>query len=227
MSTSGSYDSTSTMTNIIYDAFALINAHDPGETLPSEKWAHSKRVLNQLINFMSVREGLWLRTEVSHTLTPGTASYTVGDGETIDTPKPMRILDARRTVSSVDIPMDIIGRDEYVSIPNKTLQTGPLMLYYDQQRDTGTLYVWPTGSSSDKTITFTSSRPIQDFDDEGNNPDLPKEWILLLTYMLAEKLAPTYLAGVVPPGVASGKLEMMASILSYDQEITSVKFQPV
>lgn len=228
MATSGSYDSTSTMTNIINDAFSLIGVHDDGEVLPAEMWAYGKRVLNQTMAMLSIRKGLWLVDDVTVTLTPGTKSYTVGSGLTIDTPKPMSIDHARRVTSGgSEIPIRVVSREDYQSIPNKTLQSPTTMIYYHPTRDNGVLYVWPTGTSDEDTIIITTHRPIQDFDDAGNNPDLPKEWVLGITYLLASLIAPKYLGGVIPASIKAQADQLLATLSIFDEEKTSIFIQPI
>lgn len=223
MSTSGSYDNTSTMTEIIYDAFALINVIDDGETMPADQWAYGKRKLNELMALFSNHRGLWLIDDITITLTPGTTSYDIGVGLDIDEPKPRRIIDARRVMSGGnEIPIDVVSRQEYMSNPNKSLQSPANMVYYDPRRDNGILYVWPTGTDTEDTIIVTAQRPIQDFDTEGNNPDLPKEWILCIKYQLATVIAPKYLGGVVPADVKILADQFLASLINSDEEKTSV-----
>lgn len=224
MTTSGSYDATNTMTNIIYDAFSLLNAHDSGETLDAADWVYAKRVLNDVMRLLSVHKGLWLVSDVEVTLTPGTASYSIGTGETIDTPYPMRVTSAYRS-ESVDIPIEVVGREEYIAIPNKTLQAPATMVYYHRQRASGTLHVWPTGTSTDNTIYITTQRPIQDFDSSGNNPDLPVEWHLLIKYMLAKYMAPKYIGGVVPQGIKDNTRELLVTLSNFDEEEAAIEFQ--
>ena len=195
MALSGSYDNTTTAKEIVREAFSLINVHDDSETLPPAMWSYGLSQLNKLMSFLSMHRGLWLQSDLEVTLTPGTTSYTMGVGETIDTPVPMEISLARRS-ETIDIPIDIVSRSDYMAIPNKTLQAPANMIYYHRLRDTGTLYVWPTGTSSDNTIKLTTQRRIQDFDSEGNNPDFPKEWTLAVEYLLAEAVAPKYKGGV-------------------------------
>jgi hypothetical protein len=223
MSTSGSYDNTSTMTEIIYDAFALCNIIDDGETLPADQWEYGKRKLNELMALFSQHRGLWLIDDITVTLVPGTKSYTVGTGLDIAQPKPQRIIDARRVTSGgSEIPIDVVSREEYSSIPNKALQSPTNMVYYDPRRDNGVLYVWPTGTADEDTVILTTQRPIQDFDTEGNNPDLPKEWILCIKYQLATVIAPKYLGGVVPADIKILADQFLSSLILSDEEKTSV-----
>lgn len=228
MATSGSYDNTSTMSNIINDAHGLIGVHDSGEALPAEMWVYGKRVLNQAMAMLSMRRGLWLVDDVTVTLTPGTTNYTIGVGETVNSPKPMSVSHARRvTAASQDIPIRVVSRQDYMSIPNKTLQAPATMVYYDPRRDDGELYVWPTGTATEATIIIESHRPIQDFDDAGDNPDLPKEWVLAITYLLATLIAPKYLGGVIPASIKAQADQLLSTLSVFDEEKTSVFISPL
>jgi len=212
------------MSEIIEDSLSLINAMDDGEPIPADMWNYGKCKLNQLMSFLSMNKGLWLIEEVSVTLTPGTESYTIGVGETVDNPKPMQISHARET-SDQDIPIEVTSREDYMSIPDKDLQARATTVYYHPGRDTGTLYVWPTGTSTKKTIQLTTQRPVQDFDTEGNNPDFPKEWTLPITYILATMIAPKYLGGEVPSAISSQASVMYAALTEFDEEKTSIFIQ--
>jgi len=224
MALSGSYDKSTTAKEIVREAFALINAQDDGEPLSADRWAYGLSQLNKLMSALSIHRGLWLLDEVQVTLTPGTTSYTVGVGETVDTPVPMLISQARR-YNDIDIEVDIVSRSDYMAIPNKTLQAPPNLIYYHKQRDYGTLYVWPTGDTSNTTLYITTQRPVQDFDHEGNNPDFPKEWVLPVEYMLAEMIAPKYRGGV-PQDIRMTALQLRTSLFRYDEEKVEVAFQP-
>jgi len=225
MTTSGSYDITSTMRNIIYDAFAAATIIDDAETMSADKWDYGKRKLNEFMATLSIHSGLWQKTHTTVTLTPGTVSYNVGVGLTINTPKPKKIAFCRRVQTDLtQIPIEVVSESEYLEIPNKTLQAPPNMVYYDRQRDNGVLYVWPTGTTTDKTIIITTHRPIQDFDDAGNNPDLPKEWVLCITYQLATLIAPKYLGGIIPADIKIIADQLMSALMIDDEEKTSVFF---
>ena len=223
MALSGSYDNTTTAKELVKEAFSLINVYDDGETLPADMWSYGLSQLNKLMAFLSIHRGLWLQSDVEVTLTPGTASYSMGVGETIDTPVPMEISLARRS-EDIDIEIDIVSRADYMAVPNKTLQAPATLIYYHKQRDTGTLYVWPTGSSNDNTLKVTTHRRIQDFDAEGNNPDFPKEWSLPVEYMLAEAVAPKYKGGV-PQDIRISAMQYRNALIGFDAEKTEVAFK--
>jgi len=226
MTTSGSYDNTTNLLTIIRDSFSLVNIIDDKEPLPPDMYSYGKRKLNELMSFLSTRRGLWLISDITVTLVPGTQSYTIGVGLEIDTPMPMEIVDARRVDSATsEVPIKVISRSDYMSLPNKTLRSNPLSVYYDKQRDNGVLYVYPTGTTTSKTLILTVHRPIQDFDSLGNNPDLPKEWIMPITYLLAQFISPKYLGGVIPSDIKSMSDGFLVALMNADEEKTSVNFK--
>ena len=141
------------------------------------------------------------------------------------TVKPLRIEDIRRRISNQDTPIIEYGREDYFMLPNKINRGTPTQYYYQPLVSSGKLYVWPTGDSVDETLKITYIRPIQDFDNPGNTPDLPQEWLEALKYQLALRLAPEY--GVpVRPDVYAMAEGLLDSVTGWDVEPTSVMMQP-
>jgi len=141
--------------------------------------------------------------------------------------RPLKVLSARRRISSIDSPLEIVSREEYVDLPNKT-STGLINeIYYKPLSSTGELYVWPTGDSATDRLSFTYQRPIEDFDSTSNNPDFPVEWHEMLVANLAFRLAPTY-------GCPADTFNMIreqamtsyALVSGFDAEFTSVYINP-
>jgi len=224
MSTSGDTTFSVTESDIIHDALSLIGAIDPVESVEAEDYFICRRFLNMLVKLLATKANLWVTTNVDHTLTPGTESYTVGAGLNIDTPKPMRLIYAMRTDSN-DIPIEVVSRDEYMSLPTKDTQSACLQIYYDRQLANGVLYVWPTGDTNNTALTLTFKRPLEDFDLKANTPDLPQEWYLPLVYNLAVKIAPIF-DGVVPQDIKVEAEQMLLDVESFDEEDTSIFFHP-
>lgn len=141
--------------------------------------------------------------------------------------RPLQILSARRTINTVDSPLEVVSRQEYTDLPNKS-DTGLINeVYYKPLNTTGQLYVWPTGDGATNRLSFTYQRPIEDFDATSDNPDYPIEHHEMLVANLAYRLAPTY-------GVPSGIFNMIreqaqmtfAMASTFDSEFTSVFLNP-
>ncbi len=226
MATSGSYDFDVTAAQIIKDALMLNGAQDPINGITAEDRKVCMRFLNMLVKNIQKDANLWVTEDVTHTLTAGTQSYTVGTGLDIDTPRPMTLKHCRRTDSSGnDISVDVVSRQDYMGQPTKSTQSQVLMAYYDPQRANGVLYVWPTGTTGDLTLVLTFQRPIQDFDANGNNPDLPDEWNIWLVYQLAVLISPIY-SGSIRTDLAQAAGGLYAPLTNFDTEQVPIKFQP-
>src|SRR3990167_3080067 len=114
--------------------------------------------------------------------------------------RPLRVVHARpihRSSSLETAMIPLLSRLDYRSLPNKTSSGVPTQFYYDPQLGNGKLHVWPVASDSESAVNFTFYRPIEDFDAQGDTPDLPQEWISTLIYLLAVELCPEY--DVAPP----------------------------
>jgi hypothetical protein len=128
---------------------------------------------------------------------PLTSSATSGNcvfSYTTTLDRPLDIFGARvRNNSSFDRMLMIYGRTEFMQIPNKVNQAPATVIYYSPQKTKGLLYVWPAPDSTvSNRIKISYLRAIQDLDAEGDNVDLPTEWLHALTYNLARMLAPSY-----------------------------------
>ncbi|MDB5607783.1 MAG: hypothetical protein JWP25_4683 [Bradyrhizobium sp.] len=111
--------------------------------------------------------------------------------------RPLRVVAARRFQFSslLDTQMLGLSRLDYRNMPNKQ-NTGVItQWFYDPKggaNSTGTMYVWPAPSDATSAIKFTWWRPLQDFNNASNNPDIPQEWLDALVWSLALKMAPEY-----------------------------------
>jgi len=215
MTTSSSYDWEMTRDQIITDAYAACGAIDENDTLNAAQTTKGARVLNGIIKTMSGPVGmpLWAITTKSFALTANTATYTIGVGQTVDSPKPIKIIQAwhRDTTTNFDTPVNVVSLDTYNRLGNKFVDATPVQLAYDPLISTGIIYIYPEPDSysvANRQIWIRYQRPFQDFDASSDTPDFPTEWDLPLVYSLAVALAPSL--GVPPNDMA--KLEGLAKM---------------
>ena len=150
--------------------------------------------------------------------------------------KPLRILSMRRitgidagsTTTKSEIPMMPLSHEEYFDLPSKTQNAAnPTHFYYNPDLTSGTLHLWPRPSDPEVYFGFTYERALEDFDASTDNPDLPTEWLEVMTYQLAVRVAPAFgkdeksMALLIP--MASAMLEDM---LNWDTEVTPIKLMP-
>lgn len=198
MATSSSTNYSTTRDDIIKRALRLIGVLSQGETPTDTQITEASVALNSLVKAWQT-DGLplWALKQTPITLTNNTASYSIGIGQTVNVPKPLKITQAfiRDINSNVDVPLRIVTKQEYNVLGNKTSSGKPVQVYYDPQRESGTLYVYPVPTSVEAslyTIYIVYQRPFEDFDSATDEPDFPQEWFDAVTYGLACRLAPEY-----------------------------------
>jgi len=99
MTTSGNTIYQLTRNEIIELALGQLSVLAQGQTPSTEDYTIGAKFLNTTIaRFRTLGLPLWKR--LTHTWTPTTNQYTIGDGKTLDVPYPLHILQAYRTDSS-------------------------------------------------------------------------------------------------------------------------------
>jgi hypothetical protein len=152
---------------------------------------------------------LWGATEMAVTLTTA-ASYTL-------TPRPMSVESVRLRRGTIDTPMQDFTRQEYFDLPQKTSTGTPTCFYFDRQRDTASLYVWPVlAAANGETLRVLYSREFEDQTDLNAVPDVPSEWWDALVYGLAARLADDF--SVNKPNVVARAEEELRLALAFDRE---------
>lgn len=202
MATSNSTNFTVTRDDIIKRALRLLGVVAQGETPTTDQVTEAAFALNMLAKaWQADGMPLWAIKQTSITLVNGQRDYTIGIGQAIDIPKPLKVYEAfnRSSTSNVDIPMRPLTKQEYNLLGNKSSSGNPIQYYYDPQRVFGTLSFFPVPTSAEaaaNTVVITYQRPFEDFDSAVDEPDFPQEWFDALSYGLACRLAPEY--GIPP-----------------------------
>lgn len=180
-------------------------------------------------------------TTASTTVTVPTSSFNFPSGITIlsgsyvytftSRPiKPLQINSAIRRSSLLtsisDIIMPSISFYDYQQLTNKFSQGTPLQWKYRPNTGSGTFVVWPTPVDLTQRIHIQYLRPLFDFTVGSDNPDIPQEWLLTLTYGLAAIMAPAYgkIASAAP--LMQIAETMLQGMDGYDVEKTSLYFEP-
>lgn len=234
MATSGSADFSIDRDGLIEAALRACGVLDPESSAAAttEQLAKGSEALNLIVKSLQT-DGmpLWAVSKKTITLVADDPDYTVS---ALGITRPLRIFQALRTDtnSSTDTPMEVITRDEYYNLGNKTSNGPPILLYYDPQLTDAlaTVYLYPTPGSAEatnNTVTFWYHRPFEDFDASTDTPDFPQEWYNCVKWMLAADLGFEY-------GVPDGKLDRIEgkaqryheAVTDFGQEEGSVYFVP-
>jgi hypothetical protein len=142
-------------------------------------------------------------------LTASDGEYTVGTGGDIAISRPIHVYQAflRDNTSAnnpIDIPLRIVGENEYWMLSNKASEGRPVILHYDAEYDgssnqgtnaKGKLYLWPEPDSNTATnlkLFFRYQRPFLDFNAATDELDMPQEWYNAVRLNLAKAIAPEY-----------------------------------
>lgn len=122
--------------------------------------------------------------------------------------RPLQVTHGRTQIDSTnEIELTLLGREDYFRLSNKASDGVPIQIYYNPTLTNGKLYVWPTVADERQYLNLTTQMPIEDFDSEDDNPDLPAEWLQALVWNLASEIYTEY--GVTDP-VTIQKIEANA-----------------
>lgn len=142
--------------------------------------------------------------------------------------RPMKVSEAHiNTATNSDINVDVLSRDEYYTLPDKTSTGQVNQVYFDPQTTTAKLYVWPVADNASDFLKLIVLRTIEDVDAD-DDVDFPQEWYMALSYNLAKFITPKY--GVPTPIKKDIKQladELYRDALDWDVEYpTSIYIQP-
>lgn len=199
MSTSGSTSWTLNRDQVITSALRKLAVLPSGGTPTTSQISDANDALNALIKaFQADGMPLWKIASQPFTTVAGTSTYTVGPSQTINIPKPLKVIQALYTpINAVNQPMNVYNRYDFNVLPQGSTITGtPINFYYQPGNATGTIKIWPTPSDSTSTITFHYQSDYEDMTAATDSFDFPSEWIQPLIYNLAWVLAPEY--GIPP-----------------------------
>ena len=121
-------------------------------------------------------------------------------------PRPLRIIHANTLDVTADsgTELDLISREDYFALSNRTVEGIPNQLYYDATLGSNTadptsattwygeFFIYPRFVDGNTVIEFTYQRPFQDLDAASDHFDFPQEFYLPLTIELASLLAPKF-----------------------------------
>jgi hypothetical protein len=196
MSTSGTTNWSLNRDQVITAALRKLAVLPSGGVANGTQINDAQDSLNALVKTLQA-DGmpLWKLSSQTFNTVAGTNTYAVGPSQTINCPKPLRILQAEIVpVNGTNFPMNVYTRFDFNELPTAT-QGMPVDFYYQPGRTTGTFKVWPTPDNA-YSITFSFHSPFEDMTGSTNDFDFPSEWMTPLIYMLAWMLAPEY--GIPP-----------------------------
>jgi len=177
--------------------------------------------LNLLLKDWQQYPNLWRHTEGSITLVAADYDYTLS-------PVPHRVISARyRNSSGNDLPMELLSREEFYELPDKSVAGVPTEYYVDYQHSSAVFNVWQVPASiTTETIKYTYQKKFDDIDSLDNDVEVRSEHYNALGYNLAALLADDYgRNSPVTERVIARSVDLFNELLDADRE-DFVQFVP-
>jgi len=192
---------TITRDQIIVSALRKLGVVEPGDTastIDANLVTNAAQALNLMVKqWMTEGIKLWTVKDITLPLVLSQTSYTIGSsGCDLTTDKPLRLIYAvlRNTLATpyIDIPMQIISKQEYSQLGSKFSTGTTNSVYLNPGISTSTLKVFLTPDSataSNYQLILTVQQPISDISSSSAVPDFPNEWMNALVWGLADQIA--------------------------------------
>jgi hypothetical protein len=234
MATSGITIYQLTRDELIIAAIGKLGVLAQGQTPTTEDMSKGALFLNTAIAELRTKGmPLWARNEYTFNLTTGVSTYRIGVGQTLNTPYPLKMIQAYSNniaSPSARIQLDIIANYNYNYLPVASSSGSPVQMTYQAFVNYGDIKVWPTPDASaaaNQQITIIYQRPTEYMTGSTNTFDIPEEWYNALIYKLASLLAPDW--GLSLPdrqALRSETKELIEEAVAYSSEDTSIYISP-
>ncbi len=178
-----------TAQTLINSALRAIGVLAKGETPSSDDSADALKALQFMLeNWSATPIRLWFVTNENFAF--AASPSTIGDGGTLNTVRPERILTAYlRDSHGTDVPLEIIEYAKWARISLKSLTGVPGYLFYAPEYPLGKIYLYPTGTG---TLYIDSLKPLTDPTLVTSTVSFPPEYNAAIKWNLAVNLAPEY-----------------------------------
>jgi hypothetical protein len=225
MATSGTTTWSANRDTVIKGALRKLSVLSSGATPTAAQVTDASEALNAMLKTFQV-DGmpLWAIKKHTFTVTSGTSSYDIGVGKTINTPMPLKIIQAYR---NENIPVNIYTNYNYNQLPLANSSGTPVNLYYKPLSTYGQINLWPIPNDSTTEITIVYQRPFEDMASATDDFDFPTYWTEAFIYGLAWRLAPEFGIPIQDRGILAKEAEYFhAQAVFFGSEEGSLFIQP-
>ena len=219
MSTSGTYDFSMDIDEVIQEAMEMIG----GEPTLGHEPKSARRSINLLLSDWQNRDiMLWTAETSVFTVSVSTTTYSLASSS-ID------VLEAVVNRDDRDLGMIRISMEEYLQINNKSQTGRPSQYAIRRGRDNPEMFVYPIPENSTDMLKLEQIHKIQDVENIiAENVDVPTRFLPCLTMGLA------YYMAMKRPNVANERIgllkqnyeELLSNAQMEDRERTSLFFKP-
>ena len=219
MSTSGTYDFSMDIDEVIQEAMEMIG----GEPTLGHEPKSARRSINLLLSDWQNRDiMLWTAETSVFTVSVSTTTYSLASSS-ID------VLEAVVNRDNIDIQLERISMQEYLKIPNKKQTGRPTQYAVRHERDNPVVYLWPLPENSTDQVKIELIRYMQDVNKSAvQTADISRKFLPCLSAGLA------YYMSMKRPNVDMNRIAMikteyeerLARALTEDRERASLFITP-
>lgn len=178
---------------IIDRAMRLIGVLASGASPTAAETADGLEALNSLLDsWRNDRLLCYAGQEEALTLSSGTQTYTVGNGGTLNTNRPVQIIKAYVSYGGNNYDIEILNDKEWASILDRTTTADfPSRINYKAANPLGVISVHPVPSATSSLYILTMV-PIEQFESSSDTLYLMPGWRDALAFNLAVAIAPEF-----------------------------------
>lgn len=185
----------STALDLIESAMSKIGILAAGETVSAEDAAIGLKRLNTLVDSMEQDQMFAYTTQDTVvTLPAGVTSLTIGPGQQINMPRPVKILRGSFCrVGDQDYRLDPTTEPEYnaITLKDSVSTICPCVVFFDGQTPAGTLHFWPS-AATDVELHLITPEASGIAADLTTNYVFPPGYARYIEYALAIEMAPDF-----------------------------------
>lgn len=171
-------------------------------TLTANESSDGLEALNAMLEAMSLeRMMVYQILKEDFPLVAGTADYSIGEGGTFNTVRPVKIDSAYIRDGDIDHPMQIIDNGAYDGVAFKSASSIPQYLYFDPQYPLAYVRLLYAPNAA-YTLYLNSWKQLQRFADGTTELSLPPGYERMIVYNLAIELNAEYGSTIAPEVVA-------------------------
>jgi len=215
---------------VINGALRKLSVLSGGSSAQAWEITNAAEALNAMIKgFYADGMPLWAIKEYTFTTVASVGTYNMGNGQTLATPMPLKVVQGYRieTSGASNIPLNVYNHYDYNLLPVNATAGEPVNMFYQPFSTYGVIKLWPTPIDATTTITIVYQRPFEDMVTSTDDFDFPSYWTEALIYGLAWRLSGEYGLPIMDRQNLQKEAEFFhQQALSFGTEEGSLYFQP-
>lgn len=180
---------------IINAAYRKLVVIGQGQTANAQQLLDGRQALNNIVaEFRTLGMSIWARKSYDIVMVTGQQDYTMGVGQPLNIPYPLKIYTAnllQPPAFDTKIIVNPMAFADFDLLPNGSVGV-PVNYKYQPKINLGVFSVWPipdAGVLAGTLIRITYQSPFEYFITGTDTPDFPEEWKNALIYQLAVTLS--------------------------------------